>query len=107
MTTGVGASKFLGMQKIFAQIFPNLPKHCRATFVDRIFVRPPKDGLHLFFCKHWAPFLPRFEEILRKCSEIYSIWKFSRIFNKSKLLGVCLHPLHYRLLHHCQWRLQH
>jgi len=42
-------------------------------------VRPPKNGLHLFFCKrwaaffevkHWAPFLPRFEEILPKFSDI-------------------------------------
>jgi len=32
--TGVEASKFLGLQGIFAQIFPNLPKSC-AKFVDR------------------------------------------------------------------------
>jgi len=28
-------------------------------------------------------------------------WDFSRIFDKSKLLGVRLHPLHPRLLYHC------
>jgi len=26
---------------------------------------------------------------------------FARLFDKSKLLGVRLHPLHARLLHHC------
>ena len=69
MTTGVGASKFLGVQKIFAQIFPDLPKTLSCNFVGRILVQPPKNGLHLFF-KRWAPFLPRFEGILPKFSKI-------------------------------------
>jgi len=29
---GVGASKFLGVQRIFAQIFPNLPKKLSSNF---------------------------------------------------------------------------
>ena len=61
----------------------------------------------------WAPFLllfsgslPRFSEILRRFSQISTDFSrifryFAWIFNKSKLLGVCLHPLHPRLLHHC------
>jgi len=70
---GVGASKVLGVQKIFAQIFPNFPKKLSCNFADRFLVGHPKIGLHLFFCKHWAsfcevkerwePFLPRFSEI--------------------------------------------
>jgi len=39
---GVGASKFLGVQRIFAQISETCPKSCRATFADRFCVRPPK-----------------------------------------------------------------
>jgi len=46
----------------------------------------------------WAQFVHRFSEILHRCLRILP--KFSGIFNKSKLLGVHLHPLHPRLLHH-------
>jgi len=50
------------------------------------------------FCKikaHTA-ILRRYSRILHRFPRI-----FARIFTKSKLLGVCLHPLHPRLLH--QW----
>jgi len=36
-TIGVGASKFLGVQRIFAQIFPNLPKKLSSNFCGRFF----------------------------------------------------------------------
>jgi len=34
---GVGASKFLGVQRIFAQIFPNLPKKLSSNFCGPFF----------------------------------------------------------------------
>jgi len=37
-TIGARASKFLGVQRIFAQIFPNFPKSFCATFADRFLV---------------------------------------------------------------------
>jgi len=76
------------VQRIFAQIFPNCLKSCRATYADRFYGvqmlhdttrrfygdSQKKNGLHLFFCKPWAqffevkqgwaPFLPRFSGIL-------------------------------------------
>jgi len=57
---GVGASKFFGVQRIFAQITPNLPKKLLCNFADRIFGMASKNGLYLFFCKRWAPFCPDF-----------------------------------------------
>jgi len=107
---GVGASEFLGVQRIFAQ---TCPKSCRANFADRFLVWPPKNGLHLLFCKRWAPYLKSNNVGRHFCSDFQrfclDIWGFcpvfaqifryfAQIFNKSKLLGVCLHP---RLLH--QW----
>ena len=60
---------------------------------------PPKKGIHLFFCKCWAPFfdfkqtwatfLPRFSVILPRFLTNQNFW------------GVRLQPLHPRLLHHC------
>jgi len=95
----VGASKFLGVQRIFAEIFPNLPKKLLCNLWRPFFYWPPKNGLPLFFCKRWAlffevkqrwaPFLPRFLGIFPG-------------FSSNQNLGVRLHP---RLLHHCaQWR---
>jgi len=110
---GVGASKFLGVQRIFVQIFP---KSCLPTFAQCFLVWPPKNGLHLFFCTRWAPFLPKFSRILpRHLSYFFGfsrillrisriLPKFSGISPKSStnqnFLGVCLHP---RLLHHYSW----
>jgi len=75
-----GASKFLGLRRIFAQISPNLPKKLLCTFCLQIFSNTDhedfllcdfqkKEVFNLFFCKRrapcfevkqcWAPVLPR------------------------------------------------
>ena len=88
-TIGVGAGKFLGVRKIFARIFPNLPERFWATLLTNFFPKDHEDlffgmtskkGLHVFFCKRWAPFyeikqgwapfLPGFSEILPRFSRI-------------------------------------
>jgi len=115
---GLGASKCLGVQRIFAQIFPNLSKKLSCNFSRQFLWYDLQNyGLHLFFCKPWAPFfefkqrwasiLPRFSwilprylgilfvfsGILPKFSEILPKFKdFARIFNKSKLLGCACTP---------------
>jgi len=61
-----------------------------------------KKGLHVFFCKNnilwasfyeikqeWGPFCPDFQRF----SQIFK--DFARIFNKSKLFRVRLHPTSY------------
>jgi len=68
------------VRRIVAQISPNLPKKllwdfCLQLFShkdheDLSFVWPPKNGLHVFSWKRWAPFLPRFSGILPGCSRI-------------------------------------
>jgi len=86
------------VQRIFAQIFPNCLKSCRATYADRFYGvqmlhdttrrfygdSQKKNGLHLFFCKPWAqffevkqgwaPFLPRFSGILFGFSTNQNFW---------------------------------
>jgi len=102
MTTGVGASKFWGVQKIFSQIFPNLHKTLSCNFCDRFLARPPKDGLRLFFCKRWAEFFevnkiwrhfrPDLKRFAQICGDFARFFReFARIFNKSKFLG-CERP---------------
>jgi len=63
---------------------PNIPqtfsKICHATFADRLLVWPPENGLHLFFCKHWAPFL----EVKQRWAPFFP--RFSRIL--SRYLGI-------------------
>jgi len=63
---GLGASKFLGVRRIFAQIFPNLPKKFLCDFHLQIFSHKnyedlfgvtSKKSLHLFFCRRWRHFL--------------------------------------------------
>jgi len=82
-TIGVGAGKLLGVRKIFARIFSNLPEKVWATLPTNFFPQrswrsffgmTSKKVLHVFFCKRWAPFyeikqgwapfLPGFSEIL-------------------------------------------
>ena len=94
---GVGASKFLGVQRIFAQIFPNLSKKLSCKFLPTVFVVwPPKNALfHLFICKpwapffevkqRWAPFLPRFSF----CSDFQG---FCPDFQQIKTFGGALSP---------------
>jgi len=77
---GVGAGKFFGRWSISAQISPNLPKlflcdFCLQSFLPRtsrrpFLVWPPKKSLRVFFCKRWAPFLPRFLAIFTRFSAI-------------------------------------
>ena len=64
-TKGERAGEFLGIRRIFARIFPNLPEKFWATLSTNFFPqrswrpflgRPPKKGLHVFFCKRWTPF---------------------------------------------------
>jgi len=86
-TIDVGASKFLGMRRIFAQIYPNLPEKFWATackfFPSKImktfFGMTSKKSLHVFFCKNtilWAPLYeikqdwePFFHEFQRFCPD--------------------------------------
>jgi len=58
----VGASKFLGVRRIFARSPPNLPEKFCVTFANKF---PPiknpfwcdlQKRIHVFFCKRWAPF---------------------------------------------------
>jgi len=88
---GARASKFLGVQKFFSQIFPNFPKKLSCCFCRPFLWRDlQKNGLHLFFCKpwapffvvkqRWAPFLPRFSGISPRCLGI--LFGFSEILPK-------------------------
>jgi len=88
---GVGASKFLGEQRIFAQIFPNLPKQflckfCRpffsVTFQKMVFTCFPANvGGQFFEVKQpWAPFLPKFSGIFS--GHLGILFGFSGIFPK-------------------------
>ena len=78
----------------FCQNFPYLPETFLCDFaykfaiIKTFFGINPKKDLHVFFCKRWAPFFLDF------CPDFQG---FVRIFGKSKLLGVRLHP---HLLHH-------
>jgi len=47
--TGVGASKFLGVQRIFAQIFPNLPKKLSSNLCGPFFGKAFKKWSSLVF----------------------------------------------------------
>jgi len=84
--TGVEAGKFLGLRRIFARIFPNLPEKLLGHFLCEHFLSrlsfgmTPKKrssydsvnvGCYFFQIKlRWAPFLPRFSEILQRFSQI-------------------------------------
>jgi len=116
---GVEASEFLGVQGIFAQIFPNLAKKLSCKFCRPFFgVTYKKWSLLVFLqilraiCKVkqcWAPFLPIFSGILSRYLVILFgfsgiLPKFSEIcpnFQQIKTFGGALAPLHPRLLHQC------
>jgi len=101
-TTGEGAGKFLGMRKIFARkvlgdfaykFFPQ--RSWRPFFEMTSLFRDDlgmKKGLHVFFCILWnqTRLGAIFARIFRYLAQIFK--DFAQIFNKSKLLGVCLHP---------------
>jgi len=79
-TMGVGAGKFWGIRRVFALIFPNLPKMFLCGFSCKI---SPTKIMKTFF---WY-------DLQKKVG----FSGFARIFDISNLLGVRLHP---RLLHH-------
>jgi len=103
---GVGASKFLEVGRIFVR------KSCSVIFAYKFYPTEImktyfwcvlQKGLDLFFCKRWVPFFLSqttlgaiFAQIFRDFAQIFR--DFAWIFDKSKLLGVQVHP---RLLHHC------
>ena len=98
------------MQRIFAQIFPNLPKKllfniCRPFFdvaskkwSTRVFLKT----LGAIFAQIFRDFVEIFSDFVWMFRDFAQIFRdFARIFNKSKLLVVLLHPLHPCPLHHC------
>ena len=65
-----------------------------------------KYGLHLFFCKRWAPFLPRFLRIVPRYLRILfgfctDFQGFCPNFQQMKTYGGALAPPEPRLLHRC------
>jgi len=82
LTIGVGASEFLGVQRIFAQTFPNLPKKLSCQFCRPFFGVASKKWSLLVFLQmlgaifevkqRWAPFLLRFSKILPRYLGILS-----------------------------------
>jgi len=93
---GVGAGKFLGVRWYFARIFPNLPEKFLCKIMKTVFwydLHKRSSRVFVCSCKCWAPFFCR---IFRD---------FSRICDKPNIFGVRLHPLHLRLLHHCNQRM--
>jgi len=108
----VGASKFWEVQRIFARISPNLPENLFCNFCLQNFSHKDHEnlffgvtsikGLHLLFCKRWVSFLPGLSGTLPRYLGIF-FWifrDFAQIFDKSKLLGMRLNPLHPRPLHY-------
>ena len=85
------SKQIFGVAKDFAQIFPNLPKKLSCNFCRSfLWCDLNKNGLHLFFCKPWAPFFeakqrwasffPRFSRILP--TYIGLLFGFSKILPK-------------------------
>jgi len=84
--SGVAAGEILGGRRIFSRIFLNLPEKFFLQLLPTKFL-PQRSlktffwcglqkGLHVFFCKPWAPFL--------KSSNFWHM--FTQIFRKSNLL---------------------
>jgi len=108
---GVGAGKFLGVRRSFAQISPKLARKVfvRQTFHD-VKLRQEEHKKVFNLC-HRAVFLKKKKvkfrrlsfRLIWKCRNICAriFWDFRWIFDKSKLLEVRLHP---QLLHHCSFR---
>jgi len=119
--------QIFGGAKDFFLNFPKLARNIFGPLLVRSFIQedlqlgwpPKKEKVFMWFCKRWAPFpsnqthvvrhfCPDFQVFtdLQSLSQILPIvtrilQRFCRIFTKSKLLGVRLHPLHPRFLHHC------
>jgi len=114
ISISVGAGKFLGMRKIFGQIFPNVPEKTLGHFLCEDLMKTLfrmisnkrsscEFGRHLFQIKHtlgaiFASISSKFPQIFRDFKNV--VTDLAEI-SKSKRLGVCLHTLHPRLLHRC------
>jgi len=116
---GAGASKFLRCEGFLSKFSQTCPKSCRATFAD-CFFRLTKINLSSFVFLQTlgvifqsqtplgAILCPDFQrfclDILRFCLDFQGFCPnfqgLCPVFNNSKLLGVCLHPMHPRLLNH-------
>jgi len=68
---GVGPRKYLGVQRIFTQIFPNLPKKFLCNFAARFFGMTSKKWFSLVFLQTLGAILPRYLGILSKFSGIF------------------------------------
>jgi len=97
---GVGASKFLGVRRIFARIKlhkKSPPKKAPHVILGAISFKSKHVGHH--FCSHceFAQIFREFVKVFRDFARIlkdfaWILRDFAQIFTKSKLLGVCLHP---------------
>jgi len=118
------ASKFLGCKGFLPKFSQTCPKSCHAAFADHFYGVTSKKWSSLVFLqslgaifrsqtslgaifaqifRDFAEIFMDFVRIFRDFAKIFrdfaQIFRdFAQIFNKSKLLGVRLHP---RLLHHC------
>jgi len=90
----VGAGRFLGVWRIFAQILVNVP--------EKIIHKkkwPPKKALHVILSVIFAQIFRNFMNVFGDFTQISS--DFAQIFTKSKLLEVHLYPMHLHVLHQC------
>jgi len=72
---------------------------CFSANLGRHFLKSNNVGSH--FAQVFRDFSKIFRDFVRIFRDFANIFRdFARIFNKSKLLGVHLHPLNPRLLHH-------
>ena len=98
----------LGVQRIFARIFRNLPEKLSCNLCLQIF--SPKDHKD-FFCvnskkKVFMCFSANLGRHFLKSSNVWRYFirifrDFAQIFGKSNALSVRLHPLHSHLQQHC------
>ena len=119
---GVASGKFLGVQKIFARISPNLPEKILCDFCLQISSHKDREDFFwydlqkrssrvflqtlgailwkqttlgatvVWIFREFAQIFRYFARIFRYFARIFR--DFAQIFDKSKLLEVCLHPLH-------------
>jgi len=96
---GLGAGTFLGLWRIFARIFPNFPEKCFVQLFPTNFLH--KDHYDLFWCglqnRSSCVFLQTLGTVFWSQATLGTIFTriirdVAKIFSKSKLLGVCLHP---------------
>ena len=126
---GAGASKFLGVRKLFPEFYQTCPKHFCATFAYKfsptkimktffgvtsknrfscVFLQTlgaifwSATQLGAIFARIFRDFAQTFRDFVRIFKDVAKIFRyFAQIFNESKLLGLCLQPPHPCLLHHC------